>query len=76
MEIKLFNLDTPSQAVHRDCRAGCQLCPSGAGNFCLCQILPFLHEPIQANSQTSHSQEQTEEEEALWEALLGIFGDK
>ena len=76
MEIKLFNLDTPSQAVHRDCRAGCQLCPSGAGNFCLCQILPFLHESSPANSQTSHSQEQIEEEEALWQALMGEFWDK
>jgi hypothetical protein len=76
LEIKLFNLDTASQVDHRDCRAGCQLCPSGAGNFCLCQILPFLHESSPTNIQTSHTQEQTEEEEALIQALFGIFGDK
>jgi len=41
-----------------DRHAGCLLCPSGSGNFCLCQILPFLHDDTLANTQIEPPQQE------------------
>lgn len=75
LETELSNLSTPNQAEDLDCRAGCLLCPSNAGNFCLCQILSIPHDYDQASSQTSHKTNQKEEEVESIEQLITKLWD-